>query len=104
MKLYVGNINWNTNEEELREHLEQYGEVLDVKIMFDHETGRSRGFGFVTMADGEQAQLVQDKLNGVELHGRPLRINEAWQNQQGSVRGSRQRKEGKGERRSRRDY
>lgn len=77
-KLYVGNINWKTSEEELAEHFRQYGDVEEAKIMLDHETGRSRGFGFITMATSEQARVAQEKLDGVELDGRSLRVNEAY--------------------------
>jgi cold-inducible RNA-binding protein len=76
-KLYVGNLNWNTSEAALAEHFRQYGDVVEAKIMTDRETGRSRGFGFVTMATSEEAMTVQEKLDGRELDGRPLRVNEA---------------------------
>jgi cold-inducible RNA-binding protein len=76
-KLYVGNISWGTNEEALAECFRQYGDVLDAKIILDRETGRSRGFGFITMGDAEQARVAIEKLDGHMLDGRPLRVNEA---------------------------
>ena len=79
-KLYVGNINWKTSDDELAEHFRQYGDVIEAKIMLDHETGRSRGFGFVTMGRAEQACVAQEKLDGQSLGDRPLRVNEAHDN------------------------
>jgi RNA recognition motif-containing protein len=76
-KLYVGNISWNTTEEGLAEYFNQCGTVVEAKIITDRETGRSRGFGFVTMSTGEEAQAAQDKLDGQNLDGRELRVNEA---------------------------
>lgn len=76
-KLYVGNISWNTSEAALSECFQQYGEVLEAKIIMDRETGRSKGFGFVTMGDAEQARAAMEKLDGHMLDGRPLRVNEA---------------------------
>ena len=76
-KLYVGNISWGTSEADLSECFRQYGDVLDAKIIMDRETGRSKGFGFVTMGDSEQARVAMEKLDGHMLDGRPLRVNEA---------------------------
>jgi len=76
-KLYVGNISWDTSEDALADCFRQYGDVLDAKIVTDRETGRSRGFGFVTMSSTEEARIAQEKLDGFELDGRPLRVNEA---------------------------
>jgi len=72
--IYVGNLKWEATEESLREFFSPIGEVSSVKIIMDRETGRSRGFAFVTMENSEQA--VQE-LNGKELLGRPLKINVA---------------------------
>ncbi len=77
MKIYVGNMNFQTSEDGLRELFSQYGEVEEVSIVTDRETGRPRGFGFVTMPDGTQAQAAIDALNGQEFEGRSLNVNEA---------------------------
>jgi RNA recognition motif-containing protein len=75
--IFVGNLNFNTSEDELRQLFEAHGQVDRVSILTDRETGRSRGFGFVEMnndADGEKAIAA---LNGTEIGGRTLNINEA---------------------------
>ncbi len=76
-KLFVGGISWGTTEESLRSAFEQYGDVEDVKIITDRETGRSRGFGFVTFVNGQDADDAIDSMNGSELDGRNLNVNEA---------------------------
>ncbi|HEY6178914.1 MAG TPA: RNA-binding protein, partial [Kofleriaceae bacterium] len=77
-KLYVGNLNYNTTEESLREAFGSNGrEVTSVSIIMDRETGRSRGFAFVEMSTSEFAQQALQELDGQELDGRMLRINEA---------------------------
>jgi RNA recognition motif-containing protein len=77
-KLYVGNLNYNTTEEALREAFGANGrEVTSVSIIMDRETGRSRGFAFVEMSTSEFAQQALQELDGQELDGRMLRINEA---------------------------
>lgn len=76
-KLYVGNLSFQTQEDELRSAFSQYGEVVDVRIMTDRDTGRSRGFGFVEMSDAGAAESAINALNGAELDGRSLRVNEA---------------------------
>jgi len=75
-KLYVGNLPWTTNEEELRKMFEEMGDVQSVALITDRETGRSRGFGFVEI-DDEGAEKAMNELNGKDLGGRPLRVNEA---------------------------
>ena len=77
-KLYVGNLNYNTTEDSLREAFGANGrEVTSVSIIMDRETGRSRGFAFVEMSTSEFAQQALQELDGQELDGRMLRINEA---------------------------
>src|SRR4051812_13085772 len=77
-KLYVGNLNYNTTEESLREAFGANGrEVTSVSIIMDRETGRSRGFAFVEMSTAEFAQQALQELDGQDLDGRMLRINEA---------------------------
>jgi len=73
-RIYVGNIPYGATEDELRELFGQYGTVEDVDILFDRETGRSRGFGFVNMSD-EDADKAIEALNGQDFGGRPLRVN-----------------------------
>ncbi len=77
MNIYVGNLSYDLSENELRQAFEEYGEVSSVKIITDRYTGRSRGFGFVEMPDDEQAKNAIDGLNGKELKGRQLNVNEA---------------------------
>ena len=75
-KIYVGNLSWDSNEQDLRELFEQFGTVHSVAIVMDRDTGRSRGFGFVEM-DESEAQTAISKLNGREFDGRTLNVNEA---------------------------
>lgn len=74
--LYVGNISWGTTEEELKKTFSQYGEVLGCRIITEKVTGRSRGYGFVEVNDEDQQQMIES-LNGSELDGRRLVVNEA---------------------------
>lgn len=75
--LYVGNLNFRTEEEGLRAAFSEFGNVTDTRIVMDRDTGRSRGFGFVEMEDDEAAETAIERMNGSELDGRPLRVNEA---------------------------
>lgn len=75
-KIYVGNLPFSSTEEEVQELFSQYGEVRDVNIIYDRNTGRSRGFGFVEM-DGQSAQNAIETLNGGTFGGRTLKVNEA---------------------------
>ncbi len=77
MKLFVGGLSWNTTRDGLREAFEKYGEVADAVVVMDRDTGRSRGFGFVTFANDENAQKALAEMNGAELDGRAIRCNEA---------------------------
>jgi len=76
-KLYVGNLSWNTTTESLREAFAQYGEVVDSIVMSDRETGRSRGFGFVTFSSEGEAQAAINALHDQDLDGRRIRVNVA---------------------------
>src|SRR6184192_3653813 len=76
-KLYVGNLSFNTTENELQELFSQAGTVQEVSLMQDKFTGKSRGFAFVTMGSEEDAQNAISKLNGQAIEGRPLTVNEA---------------------------
>jgi len=77
MKLFVGGLSWNTTREGLRAAFEAYGEVADAVVVMDRDTGRSRGFGFVTFANDEDATKALAGLNGATLDGRTIRCNEA---------------------------
>lgn len=75
--IFVGNLSFNTNEDELRTAFEAYGQVDRVSILTDRETGRSRGFGFVEMANNEDGDKAITALNGSQLGGRTINVNEA---------------------------
>jgi cold-inducible RNA-binding protein len=75
--IFVGNLDFNTGEEELRRLFEAYGQVDRVSIMTDRDTGRSRGFGFVEMANAEEGDKAIAALNGTQVGGRTLNVNEA---------------------------
>ena len=77
MNLYVGNLSYKLTENQLREAFEDFGSVVSVRMINDRETGRPRGFGFVEMADRDEAQNAIDSLNGQEVGGRKLVVNEA---------------------------
>jgi len=77
MKLYVGNLSFDTNEDDVRELFSQFGDVTSVALINDRDTGRPRGFGFVEFADSSAAQKAIDELNGKEFGGRNLNVNEA---------------------------
>ena len=77
MKLYVGNLSFESTENDLQDLFEQHGQVSEVRLMMDRMTGKSRGFAFVTMNDDEQAKAALSATNGHELNGRALKVNEA---------------------------
>ena len=77
MNIYVGNLSWNTDDAQVNDLFSQYGQVDSARVLTDRETGRSRGFGFVEMANDDEARAAIDALNGYELDGRQLRVNEA---------------------------
>jgi cold-inducible RNA-binding protein len=76
-KLFVGGVSWNTTEDGLRQAFQPFGDLSEVKIITDRESGRSRGFGFVTFADAASADAAMAKLNGTELDGKTIKVNEA---------------------------
>ncbi|MDO5577457.1 MAG: RNA-binding protein [Fibrobacter sp.] len=78
-KLYVGNLSWGTTEDSLRELFSQYGEVHSASIIRDHQTARSRGFGFVEMENAENAIR---SLNGTVFQGRSIKVSEAGESQE----------------------
>ena len=81
-RLYVGNLSFNTTADGVRTAFQQFGNVSDVHLVTDRETGRSRGFAFVTMGTTEEAAKAIEGMDGKTLDGRPLRVNEAEQRQQ----------------------
>lgn len=85
--IYVGNLPWRTTPDDLRALFEPYGEVENARIVTDRETGRSRGFGFVDMADGEAGQKAITELHNYDYGGRPLTVNEAQSRQGGGAGG-----------------
>lgn len=76
-RLYVGNLSFNADTETLRSTFSEFGEVTDVHVVTDRQTGQSRGFGFVTMASPAAASKAMTQLNGSMLDGRSLKVNEA---------------------------
>jgi len=76
-KLYVGNLSYNTTEDGLRNLFSGFGNVTSAKIIFDRETGNSKGFGFIEMSTEEEANAAITGTNGQEYDGRQLRVNEA---------------------------
>ena len=80
-KLFVGGISWNTDDSSLAAAFEAYGTVEEAKVITDRETGRSRGFGFVTMSSEDEASAAISGLDGQELDGRTVRVNVAQERQ-----------------------
>ena len=81
-RLYVGNLSFNTSGDTIRELFGQHGDVTDVHVVMDRDTGRPRGFAFVTMGTPQEAQKAIAEINGKNVDGRPLRVNEAEERQQ----------------------
>ena len=77
MDIYVGNLTYEVQDEELNEVFAQFGEVESARVIMDRDTGRSRGFGFVKMPNRDEAQKAVDELNDSDFQGRPLRVREA---------------------------
>ena len=77
MNLYVGNLAWTTTDAELHQAFAEFGEVRSARVIFDRETGRSRGFGFVEMGSRADGMAAIEAMNGSELQGRALRISAA---------------------------
>lgn len=73
-KIYVGNLSYNTSEDELRDHFAQYGNIEEIKLIVDFGTGRSKGFGFITYASGQDCENAL-AANGFEIGGRKLKVN-----------------------------
>ena len=84
MRIYVGNLPFSVRDDELREMFAEHGEVASAAVIIDRETGRSRGFGFVEMPDRSSAEAAIEALNGQDMGGRPLTVNEARPREQRS--------------------
>ena len=76
-KLYVGSLSWDTTDEGLKKAFSTFGEVTEAKVITDRDTGRSRGFGFVTFANNEEAKAAIAGMDGKDLDGRTMKVNEA---------------------------
>jgi len=85
-KIYVGNLAWATTDEDLQNAFSEYGSVVSAVVITERDSGRSRGFGFVEMEDGADAAI--EALNGQDMQGRALRVNEA-KSKEGGGRGGR---------------
>ena len=89
MNIYVGNLSYDTDDQALREVFEKYGSVDSVNVIFDKYSGRSKGFGFIEMPDNSEAQTALDELDGKELDGRNIKVNQAKpREERGGNRGS----------------
>lgn len=87
-KIYVGNISYDTTEDNLRDFFEQYGNITDIKLISDYQTGRSKGFGFVTFSSDNEGEAALAG-NGAELDGRKLNVNTARDNDRSDRSGGR---------------
>jgi RNA recognition motif-containing protein len=103
-KLFVGNLSFNTTENDLQDAFAAHGTVTEANLMMDRATGRPRGFGFVTMSSPEEAQNAINALNGANLDGRNLTVNEARPREERSGGGFRGGREGRNRAGGRRYY
>jgi len=86
MKLYVGNLSYDSTEDDLRDAFSNYGEVASVSVITDRDTGRPKGFAFVEMANSEDGRAAIENLNGTELAGRQIKVDEARPREEGGSR------------------
>ena len=86
-KLYVGNLPYSVSDSDLQRIFEKHGSVVSAQVIVDHDTGRSKGFGFVEMGTDDEAQAAITALNGNEVDGRSLTVNEARPKTEGGGRG-----------------
>ena len=82
-KLFVGGLSWGTDDDGLFRAFERFGDITEARVITDRETGRSRGFGFVTFSNAEDADDAIESMNGSELDGRRLNVNEAQDRRRG---------------------
>ena len=100
MNIYVGSLHFKMNEAELKEVFEEYGEVTSAKIIFDKYSGKSKGFGFVEMPNEAEAKKAIEELNGAEISGRNIIVNESIERtERKSFRGGDNNRRGGGNRR-----
>mmetsp|Transcript_44536 Transcript_44536/g.172705 ORF Transcript_44536/g.172705 Transcript_44536/m.172705 type:complete len:92 (+) Transcript_44536:99-374(+) len=88
-RLFVGGISWDTNDDLLRDAFARFGPVRDARVIYDRDSGRSRGFGFVTFDNDEDADNAVENMDGQELDGRRIRVNEAMDRGSGGGGGGR---------------
>jgi RNA recognition motif-containing protein len=88
-KLFVGGLSFNTSDEALHSGFSRFGEITEAKVISDRDTGRSRGFGFVTFADAQAAQTAQIEMDGTEFDGRNIKVSEAQERSGGGGGGRR---------------
>ena len=98
-KLFVGGLSWNTDDDGLKAAFDNYGSVTEAKVISDRETGRSRGFGFVTFSNSSEAQAAIAGMDGQDLDGRAVRVNEAQARDAGGRGGGGGNRGGGGDRR-----
>lgn len=87
MNIYLGNLSYNSGEAEIRKAFEAYGDVGSVNLISDRETGRSKGFGFVEMPNDNEAKAAIAGLNGTDLNGRAINVNQAREREERSNNG-----------------
>ena len=87
MNIYVGNLPYEVNDQDLKDIFAPFGEVDSARVVMDRDTGRAKGFGFVEMKDSEQAQAAIKGLNGKDLKGRPVTVNESKPREGGRPQG-----------------
>jgi RNA recognition motif-containing protein len=97
-KLFIGGLSWNTTDADLAGAFERFGEVLEATVVTDRETGRSRGFGFVSLGDSADVNAAIKEMDGSELDGRQIRVNEARERTGGGGGGGRRPGGGGGDR------
>jgi RNA recognition motif-containing protein len=95
-KLFVGGLSWDTDDNGLRDAFEPYGEIREAKVITDRETGRSRGFGFVTYNNADDANKAMEAMNGASLDGRNLKVDIAQDRGRGGGGGGRGGRGGRG--------
>ncbi len=86
MNIFVGNLNYSITEDDIKEIFEEYGELTSVKLITDKFTGKSKGFGFVEMADADEAKKAIEELNGAEVEGRTIVVNESIEKKRDNTR------------------
>jgi len=86
-KIFVGGLSWDTNDQGLEQAFSRFGDIEEAKVIMDRDSGRSRGFGFVTFGSEEAVQTAVGEMNGTELDGRTIKVDEAAERGGGGGRG-----------------